>query len=107
MYTDLETALDYLLLAQLLLRLLPGQGKLRLCLDRTEWDFGQCQVNLLLVTVGRGAFQLPLYWELLDNRSGNSSASDRIARLQVCVRLLGKDRIGVVLGTANSWASSG
>ena len=67
-----KTDLNYLVLAQLLLSLLPAQGKVRLCLDRTEWDFGQCQVNILLVTVGRGTFQVPLYWELLDNRSGNS-----------------------------------
>jgi len=93
-----EVRLDYLVLAQLLLGLLPATGKLRLCLDRTEWDFGQCQVNILLVTVGRGAFQVPLYWELLDNRSGNSNAADRIALLQICVRLLGKERIGLVLG---------
>jgi len=56
-----EADLHYLLLAQLLLTLLPAQGKLRLCLDRTEWDFGRCQVNILLVTVGRGTFQVPLY----------------------------------------------
>jgi len=93
-----ETDLNYLVLAQLLLSLLPAQGKLRLCLDRTEWDFGRCQVNILLVTVGQGAFQVPLYWELLDNRSGNSNASDRIALLQVCVKLLGRERIGLVLG---------
>ena len=93
-----ETDLNYLVLAQLLISLLPTQGKLRLCLDRTEWDFGRCQVNILLVTVGQGAFQVPLYWELLDNRSGNSNAADRIALLQVCVQLLGKDRIGLVLG---------
>ncbi|RZK37293.1 MAG: IS4 family transposase [Hymenobacter sp.] len=93
-----ETDLDYLVLAQLLLSLLPVQGKLRLCLDRTEWDFGKCQVNILLLTVGQGAFQVPLYWELLDNRSGNSNASDRIALLQVCVKLLGRERIGLVLG---------
>ena len=93
-----EVNLDYLVLAHLLLRLLPATGKLRLCLDRTEWNFGQCQVNILLVTVGRGAFTVPLYWELLDNRSGNSSAADRIALLQLCVQLLGKDRIGLVLG---------
>lgn len=93
-----EVDLNYLLLAQLLLTLLPARGKLRLCLDRTEWDFGQCQVNILLVTVGQGEFQLPLYWELLDNRSGNSNAADRIALLQACLQVLGNDRIGVVLG---------
>jgi len=93
-----EVDLNYLVLAQLLLRLLPATGKLRLCLDRTEWDFGRCQVNILLVTVGRGDFQVPLYWELLDNRSGNSSAADRIALLSACVQVLGKDRIGLVVG---------
>ncbi|MFD2784224.1 IS4 family transposase [Hymenobacter rubripertinctus] len=93
-----QTDLDYRLLAHFLLTLLPTTGKLRLCLDRTEWDFGRCQVNILLVTIGRGELQLPLYWELLDNRSGNSSAADRIALLQVCVQVLGKHRIGLVLG---------
>ena len=92
-----ETALTYLLLAQLLLSLLPATGNLRLCLDRTECDFGRCQVNILLVSVGRGEFTLPLYWELLDNRRGNSAAADRIALLQVCVRLLGRQRIGLVV----------
>ncbi|HET9501903.1 MAG TPA: hypothetical protein VFO93_00070 [Hymenobacter sp.] len=93
-----EDELDYFVLAQLLLSLLTRQGKLRLCLDRTEWDFGRCQVNSLLVMVGQGAFHIPLYWELLDNRSGNSSAADRIALLRVCLRLLGRQRIGLVVG---------
>lgn len=53
--------MNYLILDQLLLDLLPRQDKLRLCLDRIEWDFGQCQVNILLVTVGQGSFQVPLY----------------------------------------------
>ena len=35
---------------------------------------------------------------MLGNRSGNSNARDRIALLQVCVKLLGKHRIGLVLG---------
>lgn len=93
-----EAEVNYSLLAHLLLTLLPATGKLRLCLDRTEWDFGHCQVNILLVTVGQGDFHVPLYWELLDNRSGNSSAADRMALLQVCVQVVGKDRIGLVLG---------
>ena len=93
-----EVDLNYLLLAQLLLRLLPAQGKLRLCLDRTEWDFGRCQVNILLVTVGQGDVHVPLYWQLLDNKSGNSAAADRIALLESCLALLGRQRIGLVLG---------
>ena len=93
-----EANLDYLLVAKLLLSVLPAYGKLRLCLDRTEWDFGQCQVNVLLVTVGTGDVHVPLYGHLLDNRSGNSNAADRIAVLEQCVALLGKDHIGLVVG---------
>jgi len=90
--------LDYLAFMQLIIKLLPATGKLRLCIDRTEWDFGKCQVNILLVTVGSGTWHVPLYWELLDNRSGNSNAAQRIAVLEQCVTLLGRERIGLVLG---------
>ena len=65
-----DVDLDDLVLASLLVSLLPATGKLRLCLDRTEWDVGQCQVNVLLVTVGQGPWHVPLYGELRDNRSG-------------------------------------
>lgn len=50
------------------------------------------------MTVGRGAFQVPLYWELLDKRSGNSNAADRMALLKACVQVLGQHRIGLVVG---------
>ncbi|MGI4870509.1 MAG: hypothetical protein ACRYFX_04945 [Janthinobacterium lividum] len=93
-----EAPLNYALLAHLLLRLLPATGKLRLCIDRTEWDFGKCQVNILLVTVGRDEVTLPFYWELLDNRSGNSNAADRIALLRLCMQVLGQHRLGLVVG---------
>ena len=93
-----EVDLDYLALAVLLVGLLPGTGKLRLCLDCTEWDFGQCQVNVLPVTVGRGDCHWLLCWELLDNRSGNSNAADLAALLNFCLRVLGPDRVGLVVG---------
>ena len=35
---------------------------------------------------------------MLDNRSGNSNAAQRIAVLEVCVAVLGRERIGLVLG---------
>ena len=89
--------LDYLTLVVLLVSLLPGTGKLRLCLDRAEWNFGQCQVNVLLVTVSRGDCHWPLCGALLDNRSGNSNAADRAALLDFCLRVLGPDRVGLVV----------
>jgi hypothetical protein len=93
-----QVRLDADALARLLLHLLPGQGPVRLCLDRTGWHFGRCQVNLLLVTAGRGAWQVPLYWQALANQGGNSNAAQRIALLERCVALLGRAQIAAVLG---------
>lgn len=104
-----QAALDYTALAVLLVSLLPRQAKLRLCMDRTEWDFGKCQVNILLVTVGCGDLQWPLCWELLDNKSGNSNAADRIRLLDFCLRVLDRQRIGWVVGdrefVGHKWVS--
>lgn len=57
-------------------------GKVDLCLDRTEWDFGKCQVNLLVLSAYCQGVGLPLYVEFLDNQSGNSSTQDRIVILK-------------------------
>ena len=92
-----ETDLDYQSLALLLVCCL-GEGKIRLCIDRTEWDFGKRQVNILMITASTGARQVPLYWELLDNKSGNSNSSDRIDLLKKIIDLVGADRIGIVIG---------
>jgi Transposase DDE domain len=93
-----EVELDYFYVAVLLVSLLPKKGKVRLCIDRTEWDFGACQVNILMIMAGSGSMQIPLYWELLDNKSGNSSTEDRIELLELCIALVGKERIGLLIG---------
>ena len=85
-------------LAVLRLALLPKKSKLRLTIDRTEWNFGKCQVNILMVLVGCGELQRPLYWELLDNKSGNSSSKDRIDVLEKCFAVVDSKRIGLVVG---------
>ena len=76
--------------------LLP-KGKLTLCLDRTEWDFGKFHTNILMVTAKCEGIGIPLFWELLDNKSGNSNAQNRINLMEKCVNLLGK-RINFVIG---------
>lgn len=92
-----EVELNYEQAALLLSMFLPKRGKVSLCIDRTEWDFGQCQVNILMIVVRCKHLAIPLYWELLDNRSGNSNTTDRIELLQKCICLLGK-RISLFLG---------
>ena len=93
-----DVTIDFRAVAQLILAFLPKKAKLRLTIDRTEWDFGRCQVNILMVLVGCGDLQLPLYWELLDNKSGNSNSGDRIDLLKKCFTVVDIKRIGLVVG---------
>jgi hypothetical protein len=92
-----QVNLDYEQLALLLSSLLP-RGKVTLCLDRTEWDFGACQVNILVITAYCRGIGLPIYFEMLDNKSGNSSVEDRTKLLQKCIHLLGHKRIEALIG---------
>lgn len=91
-----DATIDYHIAATLLTMFLP-KGKITLCIDRTEWDFGRCQVNILCITACMGKVGLPLYFEMLDNQSGNSNWQDRIDLLKQCIALLAKDRISVVV----------
>lgn len=93
-----EVTLDYTKVALLLAFFLPKRGKVTLCIDRTEWDFGQCQVNFLMIVARCKDITIPLYWELLENNSGNSNTDDRIDLLKKCIALLGAKRIGLFLG---------
>lgn len=92
-----EVIFDYHLLALFFLFCLGTKGKIRLCLDRTEWDFGQCQVTILRLTASCGWVQEPLFWELLDNKSGNSNTIQRIDLIQKAVDLIGVNRIGILI----------
>ena len=91
-----EVSIDYTQLMLFFLSFIPHE-KLTLSIDRTEWDFGQTQVNVLCVVASIGKMAVPLYFEMLDNNSGNSNYEDRIQLLKEIVKLLGKDRIAILI----------
>jgi transposase len=63
-----------------------------LSIDRTEWDRGSKQYNVLCVLASVGKMGA-LYFEMLNNRSGNSNSEDRIRVLKRIISVLNKDRI--------------
>lgn len=87
---------DYNALGTLLLSFI-HHDKLELSMDRTEWDFGQIQVNILCIVVSIGKMAVPLYFEMLENNSGNSNWQDRISLFKSLIGIVGKNRIGIVL----------
>ena len=97
-----EVPFDYEALAAFLLCFLTDSAagksqKIRLTIDRTEWDFGQQQTNILMVIATKGDYTVPIYWELLDNKSGNSHTQDRVDILKKCLQLIGAKNISYLV----------
>ncbi len=92
-----DFSFDYAKICAFMLLFLPI-GKLRLSIDRTEWDFGKYQCNILMIVAKKGSIAIPLYWQLLDNKSGNSNADDRQNLLEKIIKIVGKNRIEFIVG---------
>jgi len=85
--------LDGDLIARLLFKLLPFVGPYQLSLDRTNWKFGQVNINILVLGVIYKGLSLPILWVFLGDKRGNSDQAGRIALLKRFVRLFGAECI--------------
>jgi DDE family transposase len=89
--------IDYDDWARLLVRLLPvGEGPWRLTMDRTNWQFGKAEINLLVLGIAYHGIALPIFWTVLD-KAGNSNTAERIALLRRFLDVFGAERIAVLL----------
>lgn len=85
-------ALDGDLVARLVFSLLPERGKVKLTIDRTNWKFGQTDINIFMLGIVYHGVAFPLLFTMLDKR-GNSNSSERIALIERFVRLFGRQCI--------------
>ena len=90
---------DFLLddgwLARLIMNYLPS-GKLTLCLDRTNWQFGAVDINILALTAAYRGVGVPIFFSLLPKK-GNSATAERMDLLQRFVDTFGSERIGCLI----------
>ena len=77
------------LISQLLFKLLPFEGPYRLSLDRTNWKFGKCNINILVLSVIYKGVALPILWTFLGDKRGNSNQKERTDLLKRFIRLFG------------------
>jgi hypothetical protein len=82
-------ALDGDLVARLVFALLPQREGIILTIDRTNWKFGQTDINIFMLGVAYKGVAFPLLFAMLDKR-GNSNSAERIALVERFVRLFGK-----------------
>lgn len=80
--------LDTDLIARLIFRLLPHKPPFRLAMDRTNWKFGQQNVNVLVIAVVYHGVAFPLLFSMLP-KFGNSNTSERIELIERFIRLFG------------------
>lgn len=88
-FRDFE--IDYTQVAKLVLNSLP-QVKFILALDRTNWQFGKKDINILMLALVYKDMSIPLCCELL-NKRGNSSFEERKEIVSKGLSILGKERI--------------
>ena len=62
-----------------------------LALDRTNWKYGERNINILMLAVVYKGGAIPLVWKLLDKR-GNSNQGERLSLVRGLKRVLSAER---------------
>lgn len=72
------------------------KGPWILALDRTNWQFGDQNINILTLAVVMGGIAVPVFMEFLDKK-GNSHTTERCDLLQRFVETFGAKKIEALL----------
>ena len=80
------------LIARVIFALLPVKTGLVLTMDRTNWKFGEVNINILMLGVTHKGIAYPLLFSMLDKR-GNSNWQERTKLIDRFIRLFGKECI--------------
>lgn len=99
--------IDFDMIAAFIFRLFfVRNGEWYLTMDRTNWQWGESDINILTLAIAFKGIAIPIYWELLDKR-GNSDTKERITLVQKFIDNFGKDCIAGLLADrefiGNDW----
>lgn len=90
--------MDYNSLARLIINLFQfNKGKHYLIMDRTNWQWGKRDINILFLCIAYKRIAVPIFWLVL-NKKGNSSTRERMAIVQRFLDVFGKENIAGLLG---------
>jgi len=87
-----DYVLDTDLIARLIFKMLPHRPPYSLAIDRTNWKFGQTDINVLTLAIIYHGVAFPLLISMLDKK-GNSNTNERIRIINRYVRLFGEETI--------------
>lgn len=84
------------LIARLIFNLLPNQEKLVLSIDRTNWKFGEVNINIFMLGIVYKGVTFPLLFTMLDKR-GDSNSQERIDLINRFITLFRKQAIDCII----------
>ena len=82
--------------ANVIFLLIPLPEQIILTLDRTNWQFGNKDINFLTLCFVYKGVSIPFLWELLDHK-GNSNTEQRKLLLERATKILGDRKIHCLL----------
>ncbi|WP_135227503.1 transposase [Deinococcus fonticola] len=83
----MQYPLSQTMIARFVLSFLRQEQQVLLLLDRTNWKWGQQDINFLILSVSWRTFSFPLAWTLIPHRA-NSTSEQRIELLEAVMPLL-------------------
>lgn len=83
-------------ISKLIFSMLPDKKSLVLLMDRTNWKFGNSDINILMLGVAYKGIAIPLMFKMLPKK-GNSNTDERIALMEQFFEWFGKDCIDSLL----------
>ena len=84
------------IIARLIFSLLPEKENLTLSIDRTNWKFGEIDINIFMLGVVYHGVAFPLLFIMLPKR-GNSNSSERINLIRSYIELFGISTIDCIV----------
>lgn len=91
-----HACLDGGAVAQTIVALLGLRPPFTLCLDRTNWQIGKTDVNILVLAIAGKKLRVPLLWTMIDGR-GPSDTAARIALIDRFCDLFGRAAIAMLV----------
>jgi len=89
--------LPYAQLAKFAVKLLGVEGPYTLALDRTNWQGGAVEINILMLSIVHHGVGFPVVW-LVSPWAGNSDLEQRKLLLELFFKLFGASNIACLLG---------
>jgi hypothetical protein len=88
--------LDTDLIARMIFKILPHKPPYRLAMDRTNWQFGETDINVLTLAIVYENVAFPILFLMLDKR-GNSDTNERVELVNRYIKLFGHKTIDCLL----------